>query len=263
MRLFPESDYQSKSNRDRFESLRGIIENQPPLVALAYKEGLLFMNFGTRHDFRRIAPLNEGNTLVFGGVGNRGDIKDLHTNGWVNPAMRRLYACLPSNSKEISGRVISDGIADLMRSRFSFVFSGPFIAEIFIAEVGESNNVIYHIQTDGNTCTHDDFLALGARNYCANNPLRLRVVRSAVDSSVGTQIQEAKEKIELCAIEQYLEENPPNPSQSLEEALKLGDVLKEFYVREISGEEDPEKTKMPVSYNILERGKGLFAHSDK
>lgn len=247
----PSLDFITKGAWLKFTAAKRTIDASPPLVALAYEDGFLFMNFGHKHGYKRIRPMPAGSErFVIGSVGDRTGIMEIIAFTQRQAAIFRMSSYLDIDSDEVSGRLVRDWIASAMRAEFKG-FS-PCIAEFFVAVVGSAseNDTVLHIKTSGGTdCTHEDFFAVGGSNYCAKHPLRNRLIEEP-----GKPEQWGKE--ELGAVQTNLEKQLWQKAP-LADTLRKAEELRTIHTareQEITGQKD---LVIPVEYSVLDRHEGF------
>ncbi len=143
--------------KDRADFARKGIARGRGLVVVQYADGLLFCSENTSPSLHKISELYD--RLAFAAVGRYNEFENLRIAG-VRLADMRGYSY---DRRDVTGRGLANAYAQTLGTIFSSGAEKPYEVEIFVAEVGDSNDAdqIYRLTYDGSVADVRGFAVMG------------------------------------------------------------------------------------------------------
>ncbi len=144
--------------RDKADYARKGIARGKPVIALEYKDGILFMAENPSVTLHKISEIYD--RIAFAGVGKFSEFEQLRIGG-----IRLVDFKGYSYSRD---DVTAKALANAYSQTLSAIFTGelkPYECEILVASVGESaqNNELFHILYDGSVTDRTGWVAMGGQ----------------------------------------------------------------------------------------------------
>ena len=142
--------------KDRAEYAQKGIARGRSLVATTYDVGIAMVAENPSRSLHKISEIYD--RIAFGGVGKYNEYDQLRVAG-VRHADTKGYAY---SREDVDARSLANLYAQYLGNVFTHEMK-PLEVEILVAELGESQNQLYHIAYEGTITDEDRFAVLGRR----------------------------------------------------------------------------------------------------
>jgi proteasome alpha subunit len=145
--------------KDRSEYARKGIARGRSVVAVEYKDGILFLAENPSATLHKISEIYD--RIAFAGVGRYSEFEDLRISG-VRLADLRGYAY---GREDVTAKTIANAYAQALSTIFTQQMK-PYEVEILVGQVGErpEENELFHILFDGSVTDEKGYVAMGGRS---------------------------------------------------------------------------------------------------
>jgi len=140
--------------KDKADFARKNIARGRPLVAAAYDEGILILAENQSKSLHKVSEIYD--RIAFAGVGRYNEFDSLRRAG-VQHADVKGYQY---SREDVDARSLANLYAQYMGNVFTHEMK-PLEVEILVAELGESQNQLYHIAYEGTITDEERFAVLG------------------------------------------------------------------------------------------------------
>jgi proteasome alpha subunit len=153
--------------KDRSEYARKGIARGRSVVAMEYRDGLLFLAENPSATLHKISEIYD--RIAFAGVGKYSEFEDLRIAG-VRIADLRGYSY---GREDVTAKTLANAYSQALSTIFTTQMK-PYEVEILVGEVGErsGDNELYHILFDGSVAEEPGFVAMGGRSEELTGHLR-------------------------------------------------------------------------------------------
>jgi proteasome alpha subunit len=143
--------------KDRADYARKGIARGRSVVALAYRDGILFVAENPSRALHKVSEIYD--RIAFAAVGKYNEFENLRQAG-VRLADLRGYSY---DRRDVTGRGLANAYAQTLGAIFSGAGEKPYEVEIIIAEVGQSadDDQIYRLTYDGSVADERGFVVMG------------------------------------------------------------------------------------------------------
>lgn len=145
--------------KDKSEFARKNIAKGRPVVALDYKDGVLFVAENPSASLNKISEIYD--RVGFAGVGNYNEFEALRMHG-IRTADLQGFSY---SREDVSARGLAKSFSQILGQIFAAELK-PYEVEILVAEVGEPGqpNQLFHILYDGSPVDETNFVAMGGES---------------------------------------------------------------------------------------------------
>jgi len=157
---------------NRREYIEAQLVSGSPIVALGYRDGILFLTLGQAR--QKIFEIYD--RIAMGAIGHPGDIERLRMAA-IELASTEGFT---RSTTDVSlRRLVHYSLSPVMKSAFEQVYGAPYLARMLFAEVGvrPEEDLFLRVEYDGEIATsgtsfaqaRHDFAALGGTRQCAGH----------------------------------------------------------------------------------------------
>src|SRR6184192_4873555 len=153
--------------KDRSEFARKGIARGRSVVALEYKDGLLFLAENPSATLHKVSEIYD--RIAFAGVGKYSEFEDLRIAG-VRLADLRGYSY---GREDVTAKTLANAYSQALSTIFTTQMK-PYEVEILVGQVGErpEDNELFHILFDGSVADQSGYVGMGGRSEDLNARLR-------------------------------------------------------------------------------------------
>ncbi|MFN2591164.1 MAG: proteasome subunit alpha [Actinomycetota bacterium] len=153
--------------KDRSEYARKGIARGKSVVALEYREGLLFLAENPSATLHKISEIYD--RIAFAGVGKYSEFEDLRISG-VRLADLRGYSY---GREDVTAKTLANAYSQALSTIFTTQMK-PYEVEILVGQVGQTptENELFHILFDGSVADESGFVGIGGRAEELNAALK-------------------------------------------------------------------------------------------
>src|SRR5437899_10735781 len=214
---------------NRREYIEMQLASGSPIVALGYRDGILFLTFGQRR--QKLFEIYD--RIAMGAIGHPGDIERLRMAA-IELASTEGFT---RSATDVSlRRLVHYSLSPVLKSAFEQIYGPPYLARMLFAEVGErpEEDLFLRVEYDGEIATNGATYARARQDFAVlSGTQRSRelmesflkaehapdasfetALRSALDAwSIGhmtLQTSDAKELPERAAVTKYRQEHLAN-----------------------------------------------------
>ncbi|MGI9194694.1 MAG: proteasome subunit alpha [Actinomycetota bacterium] len=145
--------------KDKSDYARKGITRGKSVIALAYKDGILFVAENPSATLHKISEIYD--RMAFGAVGKFNEFESLRMHG-IRQADIRGYSY---SRDDVTARGLANSYSQILGQIFTEAMK-PFEVEILVAQVGidAQSNELYRILYDGSVTDEEDFVAMGGNS---------------------------------------------------------------------------------------------------
>jgi proteasome alpha subunit len=172
--------------KDRADFARKGIARGRSLVVVQYPDGIVFVSENLSQALHKVSELYD--RIAFAAVGRYNEFENLRIAG-VRLADMRGYAY---DRRDVTGRGLANAYAQTLGTIFSSGGEKPYEVEIFVAEVGDTqeDDSIYRLTYDGQVADEHGFAVMGGSAEQATAFLKERYQPTAdLDAAIRLAVE--------------------------------------------------------------------------
>ena len=145
--------------KDRSEYARKGIARGRSVVALEYRDGILFLAENPSATLHKVSEIYD--RIAFAGVGKYSEFEDLRISG-VRLADLRGYAY---GSEDVTAKTLANAYSQALSTIFTTQMK-PYEVEILVCQVGDTphESELFHILYDGSVADEQGCVAMGGKS---------------------------------------------------------------------------------------------------